>query len=90
MDRRTKISIALKKAKTSLEKIVTTVDSGNDDCFPIIQQNLSVIGLLKSVNLLILESHLEHIAGKLSGKQAKELRTLHEQIIKVFSTAQSK
>ncbi len=48
---------ALKKAKTSLDRIITMVEE-NKYCINIIQQNLSVMGLLKSVNSKLLESHL--------------------------------
>ncbi|MGB2791715.1 MAG: metal-sensing transcriptional repressor [Candidatus Moraniibacteriota bacterium] len=90
MDQKAKISIALKKARTSLEKILAAIDTRDTDCFPIIQQNLAVIGLLKSANLLMLESHMERTAQKLSGNQAKQLRALHKELLKIVNTAQSK
>ena len=62
MDRKIKISVALKKAKTSIEKILAAIEAEDVDCFPVIQQNLAVIGLLKSVNVLMLESHMERTA----------------------------
>lgn len=54
-----KVLIWLKKAKTSLEKVMQMVE---DDkyCIDIIQQNLAVIGLLKSANRNLLEWHLSH------------------------------
>lgn len=90
MERKDKIAIALKKAKTSLEKILVVIESQNVDCFPVIQQNLSVIGLLKSANLLMLESHMEHTAQSLSGAQAKQIRTLHKELLKIVNIAQNK
>jgi len=48
---------ALKKARTSLDRIITMVEE-NKYCIDIIQQNLAVMGLLKSVNYKLLESHL--------------------------------
>ncbi len=83
-----KTSIALKKARTSLEKIIATVESedNNKDCFEVVQQVLAVIGLLKSANISILESHLNKcIVGNKS--KDKKFRT---DILKVIKTAQDK
>lgn len=46
--------IALKKARTLLDKIITMEEDGIY-CINIIQQNLAVIGLLKNVNLQLLD-----------------------------------
>lgn len=83
-----KTSIALKKARTSLEKIIATVESveNDKDCFEVVQQILAVIGLLKSANLSILESHLNKcIVG-----QTKQNKKIREDILKVIKTAQDK
>ncbi len=90
MDRKIKISVALKKAKTSIEKILAAIEAEDVDCFPVIQQNLAVIGLLKSVNVLMLESHMERTAQKLPGNQAKHIRALHKEVIRIVNTAQNK
>ena len=83
-----KVLIALKKARTSLDKIIQSLelaDSDRKDCFDVVQQNLAVIGLLKSANLSILERHLdEHIGNKSKDKKFKE------SILKVVKTAQNK
>jgi len=51
--------IALKKAKSSIEKIISMVD--NDKyCIEIIQQILAVQGLLKSSSEKLLKNHLNH------------------------------
>jgi len=49
----------LKKAKTSLERVMQMIESG-EYCMDIIQQNLAVIGLLKSVNTQLLREHTSH------------------------------
>jgi len=49
----------LKKAKTSLERIMQMIES-DAYCMDIIQQNLAVIGLLKSVNMQLLREHTSH------------------------------
>jgi len=52
-----KTSIAFKKAKSSLEKILKMI--GKDEyCIDIMQQNLAVIGLLKSAHHQLMEGHL--------------------------------
>jgi len=90
MDQKVKISVALKKARTSIEKILAAIEAEDVDCFPVIQQNLAVIGLLKSANLLMLESHMERTAKNLSGAQAKHIRTIHRELIKIVNMAQNK
>lgn len=83
-----KVAIALKKAKTSLEKIIEKVELADEkkDCFEIVQQNLAVIGLLKSANLSILENHLNTC---ISGNKSKD-KKFKENILKVIKTAQNK
>lgn len=49
-----KVIIGLKKARTSLDKILSMLEE-EKYCIDIIQQNLAVIGLLKSANLNLLE-----------------------------------
>jgi DNA-binding FrmR family transcriptional regulator len=46
--------IALKKSRTLLDKIIKMVEV-DEYCIDIIQQNLAVIGLMKSVNIKLLE-----------------------------------
>lgn len=87
MHSKEKIATALKKARSSVEKILASVESENPDCFAVIQQNLAVIGLLKSANLLMLENHIERAGEKLSGKNGKKLR---DEIVKIVQLAQNK
>lgn len=82
--------IALKKGKSSIEKILVSVSEKDADCFAIIQQNLAVIGLLKSVNLLMLENHIERAAEKISGGSSKQLKTLRAEMVKIVQAAQNK
>lgn len=46
-----------KKAKGSIEKILQMIEN-NDYCIDIMQQNLAVIGLLKSAQQQLMENHL--------------------------------
>ena len=93
-DSKKKILIGLKKAHSSLERIIKVLqiaEEGKDDqCFDIIQQNLAVIGLLKSVNLVMLENHLEaQIKMVQKGKVSRRaLARMKEEVIKVVKKAQ--
>ncbi|NTW30771.1 MAG: metal-sensitive transcriptional regulator [Candidatus Moranbacteria bacterium] len=79
-----KLLIALRKAKTSLGKIESMV-VGEQNCFSVIQQVLAVIGLLKSVNLLMLD---RHIARELTGVSTAD--ALRNELVRIVKTAQSK
>ncbi|HCJ45741.1 MAG TPA: hypothetical protein DHV33_02385 [Candidatus Moranbacteria bacterium] len=85
-----KIIIALRKAKTSIEKIISRIDNEESECFPALQQTLSAIGLLRSVNILMLESHMKREMGKYKGASTKQMQTLQEEILKIVKTSQNK
>ena len=51
------ITTALKKAQTHLSNVITMVEE-KEYCVDILQQNLAVMGLLKSANEKLLERHL--------------------------------
>jgi len=78
MKKRTKKEEALinfKKARTSLSRIIKMTED-KKYCIDIMQQNLAVIGLLKSANQLLMQGHLDHcfkdaIKSKNSAKQQK-------------------
>jgi len=80
--------IALKKARTSLDKIIAMVE---DDkyCINIIQQNLSVMGLLKSVNSKLLESHLSScFVDAVKSDDEKRLNEMITEISMIVKIAQ--
>jgi DNA-binding FrmR family transcriptional regulator len=52
------VLINLKKAQTCLNNVVKMVESG-EYCIDIMQQNLAVIGLLKSAHQMLMENHLK-------------------------------
>lgn len=58
-----RVMTALKKARTHLDKVITMVEA-DTYCIDIIQQNLAVIGLLRSVHATLLENHLDHCLRK--------------------------
>ena len=62
-DQKKKTLIGLKKAHSLLGKIIEMVDE-NEYCIDIMQQNLAVMGLLKSVNNQLLENHMNTCFSK--------------------------
>lgn len=78
-----KALIAFKKAHTHLEKIVEMTENGQY-CMDIMQQNLAVIGLLKSAHQLLMENHL-HTCFKnaMASKNEKLKQQMTEEILGV-------
>jgi len=52
-----KTLINLKKAQSHIKKIIQMIEA-DDYCIDIMQQNLAVIGLLKSAHQMLMEGHL--------------------------------
>ena len=52
-----KTLINFKKARSHIDKIIKMVEDG-EYCIDIMQQNLAVIGLLKSAHQMLMEGHL--------------------------------
>lgn len=84
---RKKIIIGFKKAKSSLEKIITMTENG-EYCVSIMQQNLAVIGLLKSAHHQLLDNHL-HTCFKnaMASKNEAIKRKMIAEITKVSKIA---
>ncbi len=53
-----KTVINFKKARSHIDKIVKMLDDG-EYCIDIMQQNLAVIGLLRSAHHMLMEGHLD-------------------------------
>ncbi len=85
-----KVLIWLKKAKTSLEKINQMIEE-DKYCIDIIQQNLAVIWLLKSVNINLLKSHLWCcVKSRARSWNEKELDKKMQEILNIVKLAQDK
>lgn len=85
-----KVTIGLKKAKTSLEKVMKMIED-NKYCIDVIQQNLAVIGLLKSANMSLLEGHVDHcIKNACKSGNKKEIEEKMTELTKILKIAQSK
>ena len=82
--------IAVKKARSALDKIIDMMDN-KKYCIDIVQQNLAVIWLLKSANLSLLEDHLHccFADAARSGNEQK-LNQMIEEMVMIIKTAQNK
>ncbi len=75
--------IAFKKAQSSLAKIINMVEDGRY-CIDIMQQNLAVIGLLRSSHELLMENHLHTcLKAAMNSKNGKRKQEMAEEILKV-------
>ena len=84
----------LKKAKTSLNKIVKLVEETDDSqnkCFDVIQQNLAVIGLLKAANTTMLENYLDfYISNSKICDKKEKMEEVKKEILRIVQVAQKK
>lgn len=78
-----KTLINFKKAQSLLTKIVKMTEEGQY-CIDIMQQNLAVIGLLKSAHQMLMEGHLNNCFKKAMGtKNEKRKKEMIGEILKV-------
>jgi len=77
------ILTGLKKANTHLSKVIKMLKD-NEYCIDILQQNLAVIGLLRSANNKILERHLHScFATVMQGTDEKKKEKMIEEILRI-------
>ncbi len=82
-----KILINFKKAKSHLDKILKMVEN-KEYCINIMQQNLAVIGLLKSAHQMLMESHLNTcFKNAMASKNEKIKQKMIDEILKVSKLA---
>jgi len=85
-----KVTIALKKANTLLSKVQNMIEE-DKYCIDVIQQNLAIIGLLKSANLSLLEGHMDHcVKNAVKEKNSKRLNEMMDELMTIMKTAQNK
>ena len=78
-----KIVINLKKASGSLLKIIEMVEKDHY-CIDIMQQNLAVIGLLRSAHEMLMEKHLNTcFRSAMSSSNEKKKQEMTDEILKV-------
>lgn len=85
-----KVMIAMKKAKSSLEKVMEMIEEDRY-CIDILQQNLAVIGLLKAANMGLLDGHVNYCIKEACKKgNKKDIEEKMIELIQVFRIAQTK
>jgi DNA-binding FrmR family transcriptional regulator len=83
MEGNTKVLTNYKKARSLLDKIILMMENG-EYCIDIMQQNLAVIGLLKSAHQQLMESHLNSCFKQaMSTNNQKRKDQMIEEILKV-------
>jgi len=75
--------VNLKKARSHLTKIIKMVEE-DEYCVDIMQQDLAVIGILKSFHQMLLDSHLKSCFSEVMkhGTEKKKIEMI-EEILKV-------
>jgi DNA-binding FrmR family transcriptional regulator len=82
-DQKQRALTGFKKAKSHVEKIIEMM-AEDRYCVDIMQQNLAVIGLLKSAHQSLMENHLNHcFKGAMDAKNIKRKHEMIEEILKV-------
>jgi DNA-binding FrmR family transcriptional regulator len=85
-----KVTVALKKARSSLEKVLKMI-AEDKYCIDVIQQNLAIIGLLRSANQSLLEGHINHcVKNAAKAKDSKRIDEMMGELLKVIKIAQTK
>lgn len=75
--------INFKKAQSHLSKVTKMVEDG-EYCIDIMQQNLAVIGLLKSAHQMLMEDHLNTCFAKaMETNNEKRKKEMTDEILKV-------
>lgn len=82
-NKKEKALIGFKKAHSHLAKIIQMTEN-NEYCMDIMQQNLAVIGLLRSAHEMLMENHLNScFANAMASKNEKKKQQMTEEILKV-------
>lgn len=78
-----KALINFKKAQSCIAQIIKTVE-GDAYCISIMQQNLAVLGLLKSAHQMLLENHLNTcFKSAMQTKNKARQQAMIQEILKV-------
>lgn len=85
-----KTSTALKKTTSLLHKIQKMIDNDRY-CIDVIQQVLAAMGLLRSINELLLEGHLNHCyKNAIKTGNTKKQKIMIDELTKIMKIAQKK
>ena len=75
--------INFKKAQGSILKIIEMIEK-NEYCINVMQQNLAVIGLLRSAHEMLMENHLNSCFKQaMASKNEKKKQEMTAEILKV-------
>jgi len=86
-ERHEKTLINLKKAKSHVEKLISMIEDG-EYCIDVMQQNLAVIGLLKSAHQMLMEGHLSTcFKNAMKANNESRKQEMVQEILKVTSLA---
>ena len=78
-----KALISFKKAQSSVARIIKMVENG-EYCIDIMQQNLAVIGLLRSAHEMLMENHLNScFKNAMASKNNSKKQKMIEEMLKV-------
>lgn len=76
--------INLKKAQGLIQKIIKMIDK-DEYCVNIMQQNLAVLGLLRSAHEMLMEKHLNTcFKSAMASKNTKRQKLMIDEILKVI------
>ncbi len=82
-----KALVNFKKAKSHIDKIVKMIEGG-EYCINVMQQNLAVIGLLKSAHQTLMEGHLTTcFANAMKTNNEARKQKMIEEILRVSRLA---
>jgi DNA-binding FrmR family transcriptional regulator len=82
-----KTLINFKKARSHIDKIINMLENG-EYCINIMQQNLAVIGLLKSAHQMLMEGHLNTcFKNAMKTNNEKRKQEMIQEILKVSKIA---
>jgi len=84
-NQKTKALINFKKAQSHILKVIKMIEE-NKYCIDIMQQNLAVIGLLKSAHQILMEGHLKSCFRKaMESKNEERKQEMIREILRVTS-----
>ena len=83
MNQKSKVLINFKKAKSHIDKIIKMIED-DEYCINIMQQNLAVVGLLKSAHQFLMENHLNTCFKKaMATRNEKRKQEMIKEILEV-------
>lgn len=88
IDEKQKTMVNLKKAQSLMPKIIQMIEEDRY-CVDIMQQNLAVIGMLKSANHMLMRNHFKTCFKKvMEMKNEKRKTEMMEEILKVIKLSE--